>query len=89
MTHGRLISVSHLDRLYTPNAGRTSAPNCLLSETLENGDMTVGLLMVPAALCVRVDLPVLRFTTANTVCSVEHQTSTRANKKRINFYQSE
>ena len=87
MTYGRLISVSHLDRLYTPNAGRTSAPDCLLSETSENGDMTV--LVVPAALCVRVNLPVLRFTTANTVCSVEHQTSTRANKKRINFYQSE
>jgi len=87
MTYGRLISVSHLDRLYTPNAGRTSAPNCLLSETSENGDMTV--LVVPAAVCVRVDLPVLRFTTANTVCSVEQQTSTRANKKRINFYQSE
>lgn len=78
MTYGRLILVSHLDKLYTPNAGRTSAPNCILSETSENGDMTV--LVVSAALCVLVDLPVLLFTTANTVCSVEHQTSTRAEK---------
>ena len=63
---------------------RNSAPNCLLSETTENGTV----LVVPATLCVRVDLPVLRFTTANTVCSVEHQTSTRADKKHINLYQS-
>ena len=41
MTYGRLISVSHLDKLYTSNAGTTSAPNCLLSETSENGNMTV------------------------------------------------
>lgn len=83
----QLISVSPLDKLYTRYAGRASAPNCLLSETSENGDMTV--LLVPAALCVHLDLPVLRLTTANTVCSVEHQTSTRADKKRINLHQSE